>query len=128
MGDEAHHSTLWSVSREVLGDPRKWPYVYEECEKVVGADPRAITPGHDLGVCLKGPVQNKPGKFVKVKTKVKKGDCLWSISRQLTGNGENWKEIVKENKELFTTEEKTPSGYTIQPGWMLTVPVFAPPC
>jgi len=52
---------------------------------------------HCLGVflCL---VLQQPGakrRKLTVTTSVKPGDSLWAISRQLTGNGANWKGTVR---------------------------------
>ncbi|CAI5513753.1 unnamed protein product [Closterium sp. Naga37s-1] len=104
--------------------------VYEGCQDRIGEDPRAIPPRNDLHTCTLVPRIGKR-KTVTVATTVKKGDCLWGISRQLTGTGTNWKDIVNENRQYFKKAKfDTPIDddlFIIQPGWKLKMPVTAPP-
>lgn len=48
---------------------------------------------------------------------VKKGDCLWSISKACSGNGNNWKKLYNLNKKVIG---KNPN--LIYPGQKLTLP------
>ncbi|CAI6009139.1 unnamed protein product [Closterium sp. NIES-65] len=90
MGLGPAKSTLWSWSKAMWSDPMQWPHVYEGCQDRIGEDPRAMPPRNDLHTCTLVPRIGKR-KTVTVATTVKKGDCLWGISRQLTGTGTNWK-------------------------------------
>jgi hypothetical protein len=64
----------------------------------------------------------KSGKDRKTKTPkattytVKKGDCLWNISKKFLGNGARWKEIYNLNKSLI----KNPN--LIYPGQKFKIP------
>jgi Tfp pilus assembly protein FimV len=51
---------------------------------------------------------------------VKKGDSLWNIADNLTGDGERWHELVDANPNLKLSED-----YVIQPGQVLHVPHWA---
>jgi nucleoid-associated protein YgaU len=48
---------------------------------------------------------------------VKKGDSLWNIADNLTGDGERWHELIDANPNLELSED-----YVIQPGQILHVP------
>jgi len=48
---------------------------------------------------------------------VKKGDSLWKIARELTGDGMNWKKIADANPEKNWDQD-----YVIQPGEVLKIP------
>ncbi|CAI5530427.1 unnamed protein product [Closterium sp. Naga37s-1] len=130
MGLGPAKSTLWSWSKAMWSDPMQWPHVYEGCQDRIGEDPRAMPPRNDLHTCTLVPRIGKR-KTVTVATTVKKGDCLWGISRQLTGTGTNWKDIVNENRHYFKKAKfDTPIDddlFIIQPGWKLKMPVTAPP-
>ncbi|GJP40283.1 hypothetical protein CLOM_g24566 [Closterium sp. NIES-68] len=123
-------STLWSWSKAMWSDPKQWPHVYEGCQDRIGEDPRAMAPRTDLHTCTLVPRIGKR-KTVTVSTTVKKGDCLWGISRHLTGTGTNWKDIVNENRHYFKKARfDSPIDddlFIIQPGWKLKMPVTAPP-
>lgn len=58
------------------------------------------------------PVTKKIAKTYKVK----KGDCLWNISKKMLGSGSRWKEIYNLNKNKI----KNPN--LIYPGQVLTLP------
>ena len=48
---------------------------------------------------------------------VKKGDSLWKIAEEMTGDGMNWKKIADANPEKKWTHD-----YVIQPGEVLNMP------
>lgn len=49
--------------------------------------------------------------------KVKKGDCLWNISKKFSGKGSNWKELYKLNKKVVGSNPNL-----IYPGQILKLP------
>lgn len=49
--------------------------------------------------------------------KVVKGDSLWKIAEELTGDGNNWKQLADANPDKGWDET-----YTIEPGEELKVP------
>ena len=51
---------------------------------------------------------------------VKKGDCLWNISKTHLGSGSRWKEIANLNTTKYPSLKKNPS--LIYPGWVLELP------
>ncbi|CAI5531438.1 unnamed protein product [Closterium sp. Naga37s-1] len=130
LGDlTPRHRPLFIRTRQ-RQTPRGSDDVYEGCQDRIGEDPRAMPPRNDLHTCTLVPRIGKR-KTVTVATTVKKGDCLWGISRQLTGTGTNWKDIVNENRQYFKKAKfDTPIDddlFIIQPGWKLKMPVTAPP-
>lgn len=81
---------------------------------------------------------NKKKKTVKTVTKtvtrqkkykVRKGDCLWKISRKYYGTGSKWKTIYNANKSLIEKtarkygKKSSSNGWWIYPGTKLTIPV-----
>lgn len=48
---------------------------------------------------------------------VKKGDCLWNITKKYTGNGANWKKLYNLNKKVIGSNPNL-----IYPGQKLTLP------
>lgn len=60
--------------------------------------------------------------------KVKKGDCLWNISRKFYGTGTKWKKIYNANKTIIEKTAKkygrksSSNGHWIYPGTKLTIP------
>ena len=48
---------------------------------------------------------------------VKKGDCLWNITKKYTGKGSGWKELYKLNKKVIGSNPNL-----IYPGQKLTLP------
>lgn len=59
---------------------------------------------------------------------VKKGDCLWNISKKKLGKASRWKEIYKLNKSVIEKEAKkhgrksSSNGHWIYPGTKLKLP------
>lgn len=59
---------------------------------------------------------------------VKKGDCLWNISKRFYGNGAKWKKIYTANKSIIEKTAKkygkksSSNGHWIYPGTKLTIP------
>jgi nucleoid-associated protein YgaU len=45
---------------------------------------------------------------------VKKGDTLWTISKQFYNNGKNWKKIQEANKDILPTPEKLKAGMNLK--------------
>lgn len=60
---------------------------------------------------------------------VKKGDCLWNISKKFYGKGSEWKKIYNANKTIIENTAKkygkksSSNGHWIYPGTTLTIPV-----
>ncbi len=48
---------------------------------------------------------------------VRKGDSLWKIAEELTGDGMNWQKIADANPDKHWTKD-----YVIQPGEVLNLP------
>ncbi len=48
---------------------------------------------------------------------VRKGDSLWKIAEELTGDGQNWRKIADANPDRQWTQ-----NYLIQPGEVLKLP------
>lgn len=48
---------------------------------------------------------------------VRKGDSLWTIAEELTGDGANWQRIADANPDKHFTKD-----YVIQPGDVLHIP------
>ena len=48
---------------------------------------------------------------------VKRGDSLWKLAEELTGDGMNWKKIADANPEKNWDQD-----YVIQPGEVLKIP------
>lgn len=59
---------------------------------------------------------------------VKKGDCLWNISKKFYGKGSLWKKIYKANKSTIEKvarkhgRKSSSNGHWIYPGTKLTIP------
>jgi nucleoid-associated protein YgaU len=59
---------------------------------------------------------------------VKKGDCLWNISKKFYGTGTKWKKIYNANKAAIEKDAKrhgrrsSSNGHWIYPGLVLTIP------
>lgn len=59
---------------------------------------------------------------------VKKGDCLWNISKKFYGKGSEWKKIYNANKSVIESTAKkhgkksSSNGHWIYPGTKLTIP------
>jgi LysM repeat protein len=72
------------------------------------------------------------GKTSKSKTHtVKKGDCLWNISKKYYGSGAKWKKIYTANKTVIENTAKkyrkgkgSSNGHWIYPGTKLTIPAL----
>ena len=81
--------------------------------------------GHKVPV-VKKPVSkgSKSEKYV-----VKKGDCLWKISRKFYGEGTKWKTIYDANKAIIEETAKkygkksSSNGHWIYPGTELVIPM-----
>lgn len=60
---------------------------------------------------------------------VKKGDCLWKISRKFYGTGSKWKTIYNANKTVIEKtarkygKKSSSNGHWIYPGCKLTIPM-----
>lgn len=68
---------------------------------------------------VKRPVKNSPEPKKKAKKyTVKRGDCLWNISKYFYGNGSKWRTIYNANKSKI----KNPN--LIYPGQVFTIPVL----
>ncbi len=70
-------------------------------------------------------------KTKKAKTyTVKRGDCLWNISKKFYGNGAKWKIIYNANKSIIEKTAKkygkksSSNGHWIYPGTKLTIPAL----
>lgn len=50
---------------------------------------------------------------------VKKGDCLWDISKKYYGKGSDYKKILEANKDKYKNLQK---NTIIQPDWKLIIP------
>ena len=50
---------------------------------------------------------------------VKKGDCLWDISKKYYGTGSDYKKIIEANKEKYKNLKK---NTIIKPDWKLNIP------
>ena len=67
-------------------------------------------------------------KSSKKKYKVKKGDCLWKISKKFYKKGNKWKKIYKANKSTIEKAAKkhgkksSSNGKWIYPGTVLKIP------
>lgn len=90
------------------------------------------------GTAKKVTVAKKKKKKVKTVTKtvtknkkytVKKGDCLWKISRKYYGTGTKWKTIYNANKSIIEKtarrygRKSSSNGWWIYPGTKLVIPV-----
>ncbi len=53
---------------------------------------------------------------------VKKGDCLWNISKRFLGSGKRYEEIYKANKKEIDKRNKRVNKYTIYPNQRLVIP------
>ena len=59
---------------------------------------------------------------------IKKGDCLWNISKSFYGKGAQWKKIYDANKSIIDAEAKrrgrkdSNNGWWIYPGTVITIP------
>ena len=76
----------------------------------------------------KVPTVTKPATENKNYT-VKKGDCLWHISRKFYGSGAKWKKIYNANKKVIEETAKkygkksSSNGHWIYPGTKLIIPM-----
>lgn len=61
---------------------------------------------------------------------VKKGDCLWNISKRFYGDGSKWKTIYNTNKSIIEEtarkygKKSSSNGWWIYPGTQLTIPAL----
>lgn len=71
--------------------------------------------------------KQSPAEPVKTYT-VKRGDCLWNISKKFYGKGSEWKKIYNANKSAIENDAKkhgkksSSNGHWIWPGLKLTIP------
>ena len=71
---------------------------------------------------------NKKGKKTGGNYTVKRGDCLWNISKKKLGKASRWKEIYKLNKSVIEKEARkhgrksSSNGHWIYPGTKLKLP------
>ena len=104
---------LWNIARDHLGKGLKWHDIYDMNSEVLGSNPDLIYPGTTID--LPGQVgeiaQNGATNYV-----VQPGDNLWNISKQFTGEGQNWGDIYSLNKDVIGTNPSL-----IHPGQQLNL-------
>ena len=104
----AEGECLWSISRDVLSDPRNWRSLYHAlAAKGLLEDPRDLEPGMELAPALadlkalmrqKGGPSPAGGSGSPVLVRVAPGDTLKSISNLVYGDEELWGRIAESNQ------------------------------
>ncbi|GAQ83263.1 hypothetical protein KFL_001410210 [Klebsormidium nitens] len=138
--------TMWSLSTRVLGRGEDWQYLYKACARDLGDDPRKLYVGAELdAACVKEakrlaaegrgtstPPDRQPVRCLPllgpwtfsllepnldVETRVKDGDSLIKISKELTGDPGKWREIYAANMPMSLNPD------VIKPGSKLRIPL-----
>ena len=106
----AEGECLWSISRDVLSDPRNWRSLYHAlAAKGLVEDPRDLEPGMDLAPALTDLTaamrrKDNPapaGGGGPILVRVVPGDTLKSISNLVYGDEELWERITGSNPVSF---------------------------
>jgi hypothetical protein len=91
---------------------------------------KTSTTSKSKSTAKKAPVKQVPKTVNKNKSHtVKKGDCMWNISRKYYGDGSKWKKIYEANKKVIEDTAKkygrksSSGGQWIYPGTKLVIPI-----
>lgn len=106
---------LWNIAKDHLGSATKWTDIYKMNTDLIGANPDLIHPGTTIQ--LPGSQSEVASALEAGKYIVKPGDNLWSISKNLLGDGQKWGEIYHVNSDLIGANPRL-----ILPGQELSIP------
>lgn len=126
--------TLWKIAEEHLGNPLRY-------EEIVGLNMGMIGPDNEIsaGTVLtmpadatgithradahRGDTATTPAHSDTEEVKVRPGDTLWSLEKQASGSGANWKAAWDHNKDRAEPGgQRFTNPNEILPGWTLSVP------
>lgn len=120
--------TLWSISQRHLGDPRRWPEIFELNEGRPQRDGGSLTnPRHiRSGWTLRLPpsiasetVVTRPGNVV-----IMPGDSLSEVARRHLGDARRWPEIFELNRGVPQSDGRSlRDPDVIRPQWVLRLSV-----
>ena len=102
--------TLMRIAFEQYGDLFLWKKIYESNKEKI-KNPNILPAGVSLTL-------NKPAAPVDLgqsgdKVKIKKGDTLASIAKDIYGTGKRWKKLWEQNKKLITNPNKIFAGFFV---------------
>lgn len=115
---------------DVLVDITLKKYVdYKTVRKKLSKSNSGSSSGDKLTTAAKNLISTMTKQPTSSKTyTVKKGDCLWKISKKFYGKGSQWKKIYKANKSTIEKAAKkhgrksSSNGHWIYPGTKLKIP------
>ncbi|MEW6473544.1 MAG: BTAD domain-containing putative transcriptional regulator [Actinomycetota bacterium] len=123
--------TLWAIADRHLGNPRRWPEIFElnrgrlQHDGAALSNPRHITKGWVLRLPADGVA---PSARAAQSVVVAPGDSLSGLARRHLGDAHRWPEVFELNKG-----KPQPDGRSLQdpdlirPHWVLRLSVDAPP-
>ncbi len=103
--------TLWDIAAVTLGNPAKWPSLYEANRGTLSR-PSLIHPGQTLVI----PAGTAAAPRFRGTHTVRRGDTLWDIAGRVYGDPLRWKALYQANRGII----KRPS--MIYPGQTLLLP------
>jgi nucleoid-associated protein YgaU len=103
--------TLWDIAAVTLGNPAKWPSLYEANRGTL-TRPSLIHPGQTLVI----PARTAATPRFRGTHTVSRGDTLWDIAGRVYGDPLRWKALYQANRGII----KRPS--MIYPGQTLLLP------
>ncbi|WP_138757696.1 LysM peptidoglycan-binding domain-containing protein [Modestobacter altitudinis] len=125
--------TLWALAQRYLGDPLRYPEILKLNPTAVGPDNEIVVgtalvlPPDATGLPTSRATGSPEPAAVEMVT-VQPGDTLWSIAEDVSGDGENWREVWQANRgrgepdgAVFTDPA------LIRPGWELSIPATEGP-
>jgi hypothetical protein len=126
----APRDTLWGIAARELGDPFRWPEIFDANRGVPQpdgdtlADPGLIRPGWTLRLPPSDADPAGNGREVVVAP----GDSLSRIAARTLGDVARWPDIYQLNRGITQPDGRALlDPNLIQPGWTLTLPAPPPP-
>ncbi|MBL8932808.1 MAG: LysM peptidoglycan-binding domain-containing protein [Kineosporiaceae bacterium] len=119
--------TYWDLAEHFLGDGQRWPEIWHlndgrhQDDGAVMTSPGLLRPGWTVLIPAASDTQRPAGRVDTVT--VARGDSLWSIADEHLGDGREWPNLFRRNKNIPQPDGgRLTDPDLIRPGWTLALP------